>query len=339
MSPSCLGFLSQALHDPGLALVSLLALSVLMVNGWTDAPNAIAAAVASGALPFRRAVLLAAAGDLAGSLCAALWCPAVARTVRGSVDLGRDPTLAYVSLCAALAAVSLWAVLAWTRGLPTSESHALLAGLAGASLAGPGGWDALRPGPWCRVLAGLSLSLLLGAWGGRKAGRLLRRHPWPEQAYRLAQIPGAAAMAFLHGAQDGQKLLAIFLLGTALSQGRWGGEASVPAWLAVLCAAVMALGTLLGGRRIVEKLGGELIPLSPAAGTAADLGGGAVLLLCTLLGLPVSTTHTKAAAILGAGQAFGGRADRSVVRSLLLAWGLTFPCCGLLAFLLARSAL
>lgn len=107
-------------------------------------------------------------------------------------------------------------------------------------------------------------------------------------------------MAFLHGAQDGQKFLGVFLLGAALAQGGGVGQTfSVPGWLMLLCAAVMALGTAMGGRRIIETVGRDMVILAPREGLAADLGGGLCLLLCTLAGLPVSTTHAKTAAILG----------------------------------------
>ena len=337
MSLSIPAFFLALSQYPALLLFSLLLLAVILVNGWTDAPNAIATAVASGAISFRRAVAMAALCNLAGVFCAALWCPAVAMTVSGAADFGRDPHVACAALCAALCAVALWATAAWWFGIPTSESHALLAALAGAALALPGGWSNLRAGPWGRVLLGLALSMVLGQRLGRRCARFLDSHPLPSAALRAGQIGSAAAMAFLHGAQDGQKFLGVFLLGSALSRGRWEPDApDFPLWLILLCAMAMALGTLLGGRRIVEKIGRELVPLSPAAAFAADLGGGAALLACTLLGLPVSTTHTKTAAILGAGTALGGRASRSAARSILLTWLFTFPGCSVLGFVLVR---
>ena len=109
-----------------------------------------------------------------------------------------------------------------------------------------------------------------------------------------------------------------------------------PAGAAFLCAAVMALGTLLGGRPIVEKVGKDLVPIRPLSGLSADVGGGIALLLCTIAGLPVSTTHAKTAAVAGAGRADGQQVDRKCWRELSLTWLFTFPGCGVLAFLLAR---
>ena len=140
-------------------------------------------------------------------------------------------------------------------------------------------------------------------------------------------------MAFLHGAQDGQKCLGILLLGLSLTAGGpAGGSFTAPAGLSLLCAGVMAAGTALGGRKIIDTVGREMVCLAPRQGLAADLGGGACLLLCTLLGLPVSTTHVKTAAILGAGR--GG--DPKPVLAMVLAWLLTFPGCALLGFAAAR---
>ena len=331
-------FLSQAGRDPALALVSALVLAVLLVNGWTDAPNAIAAAVGAGALSFRGGAALAAVCNLAGSCWGALCLPAVARTVGEAAALTGAPGSAWAGLCAALAATAAWGVLAWRFGIPTSESHALLAALAGAALARPGGWRNLTAGPWERVGLGLVLSLGLGCGLGWLFGRNLGRRNLARSLCRRGQILGAAGMAFLHGAQDGQKCLGLFLAGAALAGGsRSGADAAVPAWLAAVCGGTMALGTLLGGRRIVARIGEGLVPLSPAAGLAADLGGGAALLGCTLLGLPVSTTHAKTSAILGAGAALGGRVDRACAGEIVLTWLCTFPACGALGYLLVRA--
>lgn len=306
-------------------LVRLLVLAVIFVNGWTDAPNAIATAVGSGALPFRRAVWLAAGCNFLGAAVSCLVFPAVAASMEELVRFS-GPRDALTALCAAMLAVVLWAAAAWRFGLPTSESHALLAGLSGAALALGGGSAALSPAAWVRVGLGLVLSLAAGALAGRAGRAFLARHTCNCIAW---QRISAGAMAALHGVQDGQKFLALLLLADGLGS---EAENTLPLTLLLLTAGVMALGTALGGRPIVEKVGTQLAALSPADGLAADLGAGAVLLVCSLLGLPVSTTHTKVAAILGAGR----HPDRQAAREIAGAWLLTFPACGFIAFLLAR---
>lgn len=305
-------------------LARLLVLAVIFVNGWTDAPNAIATAVGSGALSFRRGVALAAVCNFIGAALACLCFPAVADTMGELVDFS-SAQAALTALNAALLSIVLWAVAAWRFGLPTSESHALLAGLSGGAFALGAGAASLSAGAWVRALAGLALSLPAGVLAGRLfrgalAGRVRRPAAW--------QMGGAALTALLHGVQDGQKFLALLLLTDGLD----GEQSCSRLALALLTAGVMALGTALGGEPIVEKVGSELASLSPADGLAADLGAGAVLLICSALGLPASTTHAKVAAICGAGRG----ADRRVMGQMAGAWALTFPACGAMAFLLTR---
>lgn len=335
MSVSFFAFLRQAAADPALTITCVLLLAVVLVNGWTDAPNAIATVVSTGVLPFRRAVWLAAVCNLLGVVCVTALHPAVAETIYDIADFGPDTKAALTALCAALAAIVVWATLAWRLGIPTSESHALTAGVTGAAAALRGGLSNVREAAWGKVLAGLVLSVGLGYLLGRLA---LSALPERRRGYRAGQIFGAGAMAFLHGAQDGQKFMGVFLLGVALARGRQDTETFVvPLWLLLLCAVTMALGTAVGGKRIIDKVGRDMVPLDPRRGFAADLGGAGSLLLCTLTGLPVSTTHAKTAAILGAGEP--GAADRGVVRSIALAWVLTFPGCALLGFLAAKAML
>ena len=308
-------------------LARLLVLAVIFVNGWTDAPNAIATAVGSGALSFRRGVLMAAVCNFAGAALACLCFPAVADTM-GELAAFSDPDAAVVTLNAALLSIVLWSVAAWRFGLPTSESHALVAGLSGGAVALGAGAAQLSAGAWLRVLAGLALSLPVGVAAGRLfrqalAGRVRRPAAWQKCA--------AALTALLHGVQDGQKFLALLLLTDGLD----GGLSVSRLTLTLLTAGVMALGTALGGKPIVEKVGSELASLSPADGLAADLGAGTVLLACSLMGLPVSTTHAKVAAICGAGQG----ANRGVMGQMAGAWILTFPACGAMAFLLTKAML
>ena len=310
--------------DLTVSLARFLVLAVIFVNGWTDAPNAIATAVGSGALTFRRGVALAAVCNFTGAAVACLCFPAVADTIGGLVTFD-DPRSAVCALNAALLSIVLWAVAAWRFGLPTSESHALLAGLSGGALALGGGLSQLNTRAWLMALAGLGLSLPAGVLAGRLFRLILNgrlRRP------ALGQRWAAALTALLHGVQDGQKFLALLLLTDALDG---AADASRPA-LALLTAAVMALGTALGGRPIVEKVGTELASLSPADGLAAELGAGLVLALCSALGLPASTTHAKVAAVCGAGRG----ADRRVMGQMAGAWVLTFPVCGAMAFALTK---
>lgn len=301
--------------------------AVILINGWTDAPTAIAVCVTSGALSERRAGVLAAVCNLLGLGLFMAFRPAVAATVQGMVRLPEGEPLAGLAvLLSALIATGLWALVAWGFGIPTSESHALLAGLSGAATA-YGGVGCVDPAAWTRVLLGLVLSLM----GGVLLGGLFRcllergrrgRSPSTDRL-RGGLVFGACATAFLHGAQDGQKFVGLWLLAFSLAD-----RAADPLSLSVPCALLMGLGTLLGGGRIIRTVGERLVRTDARDGVAADLGAAVCLGALTFFGWPVSTTHVKTAAIAGTGIAKGrGRTDVATAVWLVLAWILTFPAC------------
>lgn len=157
-------FLCQMAASPALTLTVLLTLAVLLVNGWTDAPNAIAAAVVTGALPFRPAVGLAALCNLLGVLCVTAVNTSVAETIYSIASFGGGPRAALAALCAAMASIVLWAAAAWWFGIPTSESHALVAGISGAAAALEGSLSCIRWDCWARVVLGLLVSVGAGFW-------------------------------------------------------------------------------------------------------------------------------------------------------------------------------
>lgn len=337
MPLSFFDFLGQISRNPSLFTTVFLTLAVLLVNGWTDAPNAIAGAVVTGAIPFRPAVLLAAVCNFLGVLCVTSVNASVAETIYSIASFGGGARQALAALCAAMAAIVLWAGLAWCFGIPTSESHALIAGISGAAAALEGSFSCIRWWVWAKVLLGLVLSSAAGFWAGRMAFRRLQAVKLSPSTILMAQVPGAAATAFLHGAQDGQKFIGVFLLGSALAQGRADEETFlIPLWLMALCAGFMALGTLMGGRKIIDTVGRHMVTLGPREGLAADVGNIFCLLAATLLGLPVSTTHTRTCAMLGVGCAGGNRPNWGVARKIALAWLLTFPGCMAIGYWMSK---
>lgn len=327
------------------ALTLLLLAGMVFVNGWTDAPNAIGTAVGTRALSPRAAVILAGVCNLLGVAAMALTRAKVMETVMGAADFGGDSGAALTALMAAMLAVVVFAVGAWAFGIPTSEGHALIAGLTGAALAlsGPG---AVNPAEWNKVIIGLLVSGGLGLAGGFLLTKLTaflcrKRSPGDTRRFfRWGQAGAAGAMAFLHGAQDGQKFIGAAMLALHLNgivTPGPDGRFTIPLGAAALTALVMGLGTLLGGGRIIRKVGMELTKLRPYQGFASDLAGGLCLLLSTLTGLPVSTTHTKTAAVMGAGAARSVKGvDWRIAGQMALAWLLTFPCCGAIGYGMGR---
>ncbi len=316
--------------------------SVIFVNGWTDAPNAIASCVGSHSMKPGAAVALAAVFNLAGALTVAATGGRVAHSVSSIAGFGSGGE-ALSALFAGMSAVSVWSVSAWYFGIPTSESHALLAGIAGAA-APVSGAASFNAAEWGRVGVGLVLSTLpaylLGriiyAFEAAVCRKWSRRESMP--FFIGAQRIGAAAGAYLHGLQDGQKFMGMIMLCISVRGG--GADSGVPLPAVLLTAMVMAAGTAMGGFRIIKKVALDMARLDAPRGFAADLSSSVCLALCTAAGLPVSTTHAKTCAIMGAGSAMRrGGLNKRAARDLFLAWFLTFPACFILGFAAAELAL
>lgn len=336
-------FISELFSNPALVITTLLTLGVIFVNGWTDAPNAIATCISTRSISPRSAIAMAALFDFLGVFFMTMFNKTVAETIYKMVDFGGDPKEALVALCAALIAIVLWATVAWWFGIPTSESHALIAGISGAAIALQRGIGGINFDQWINVVYGLALSLILGfvmGWLTVKTVELIFKRVNRTKTFSLfknAQILGSAGMAFMHGAQDGQKFIGVFLLGMFLAKGQANvTEFSIPIWLIILCSSVMALGTSVGGYRIIKAVGMDMVKLEKYQGFSADLAGGICLFIASISGLPVSTTHTKTTAVMGVGAAKRvSSVNWGVVKEMMTAWILTFPGCGLLGFLMA----
>ena len=337
-------FWQQVTSNPTLLVTVLLTLAVIFVNGWTDAPNAIATCVSTRSMNVRAAILMSAAFNFFGVFVMTLINSTVAMTITNMVNFGGNSETALIALCAALVAIVLWAVIAWYFGSPTSESHALIAGLSGAAIALQGGLSGINGAEWVKVLYGLVLSTGLGfasGYGICKAvtvicRRMDRRRT--DSFFKAGQIFGGAAMSFMHGAQDGQKFMGVLLLGIVLVNGSGeSASAELPVWMMILCSIVMALGTSVGGKKIIKSVGMDMVQLEKYQGFSADIASAFCLLLSSLFGLPVSTTHTKTTAIMGVGAVKRLSAvNFKVVKEMVWTWILTFPGCGLVGYLMAK---
>jgi len=266
--------------------------------------------------------------------------PAVAETITKMVDLGNDTSSSLAALGAAMLTVVLWALLAFLFGIPTSESHALIAALSGCAVGLRGSAKGINIDEWQKVLGGLFISLFLGFILGFVVCRLIRilfkksDRRKSESHFKRAEIFSAAAMAFMHGAQDGQKFLGIILLCLFSLK---GSQDSASTMIMLVCALTMALGTAVGGKKIIKSVGMDMVKLETHQGFSADLASALSLLFCSLFGLPVSTTHVKTTAIMGAGAAKNPRTiDFNIVKEMLLAWILTFPASAILGFALTK---
>ncbi len=322
----------------GVVVVMILVSCSVFVNGWTDAPNAIATVVSTRVMRPRAAVMMAAAFNLLGVLLSG---SAVAVTVSNivSLDAGKQ---GLITLAAAQFSIVLWSTVAWKFGLPTSESHGLIAGLTGAGLATTG-LATFTSTSWGKILYGLAISSVLGffvavlvTWIIIAIFRHVRRSA-ANKFFSWGQVASAALMAYNHGAQDGQKFLGIFALALMLGGVVTTSDLNNLWWPKLCISAVMCLGTSIGGYRIISKMGMEMVKLEKYQGFSAEIGASALMFFATALGIPLSTTQTKATSIMGAGAARSLRnVNWSIVKEMFIAWGLTFPICIAIGFIMTK---
>ena len=325
--------------NPVLGLIIVLCLGATMVNGATDAPNAIATVVGTRAMPAGPAIAMAAVCNFVGLVGITMISTAVAGTIFGMVDFGGNNHHALVALAAAMVAIIVWGVAAWAFGIPTSQSHSLVAGITGAAIALQGGVDGINLAEWMKVIYGLVISTFLGFGSGWLFVRIIklicrRMNRCKTLAFfRWAQIISGAGVAVLHGAQDGQKFLSLAMLAVMLGVYGTADMDGFPMWIIILVSLAMSLGTAIGGRKIIKSVGMDMVKMEQFQGFAACLSACFCIGLATFTGIPVSTTHTKTTAIMGVGAEKSLRSVRwNLAGRMVLTWVLTFPGCGLLAW-------
>lgn len=344
MTISVYEFINQLTTNPMLFITTILTLAVILVNGWTDAPNAIATCVSTRSIKAKSAIIMAAIFNFFGVFVMTIVNANVAMTIYNMVDFGGNSQEALVALCAALFAIVIWATAAWWFGIPTSESHALIAGISGAAISLHNGLSGINGSEWIKVLYGLALSTFLGfvlGWVVVKITEVFCRGLSRRKTnlfFQKAQIGSGAAMAFMHGAQDGQKFMGVFMLGIFLANGQADvTNFQIPIWMMLLCSLVMAIGTSIGGYKIIKSVGMDMVKLEKYQGFSADAAAATCLLLSSVTGIPVSTTHTKTTAIMGVGAAKRlSSVNWGLVNDMVLTWVLTFPGCGLIGYLMAK---
>ncbi len=317
---------------PFLVITFIAIVGFEVMNGWTDAPNAIATVVSTRVLPPIPAVAMAAVFNLLGALSGT----AVATTVgKGIVDINQINLETIISACVA---VIIWSTFAWYFGLPTSKTHEILAGLAGAGV-GKSGFGVLEYSGWEKVFTGLGAAVIFGALGGVILMTLLtwilrRASPnFVQRTFGVLQLGSAAFMAWSHGTADGQKAMGVMAMALAIY---YHQAFHVPIWVIFLAATTMGLSTGLGGYRIIRTLGMRLTHLQPVHGFAAETAAAMTITVSARFGIPLSTTHTIGSAIMGVGATRRFSAVRwGIAQEILAAWIITFPVCFALGLLIA----
>ncbi|HZS48987.1 MAG TPA: inorganic phosphate transporter [Blastocatellia bacterium] len=314
-------------------LIILIALAFDYTNGFHDAANSIATVVSTRVLTPGRAVAMAAFFNFVAAF--GFGTP-VANTIgKGLIDITRVDV--WVIMAGLIGAVS-WNIITWYFGLPTSSSHALIGGYAGAAIA-KAGWSVIIASGWTKTLAFIVISPLLGMALGLAlmvAVFWIFRNYSPSRVdkyFRRLQLVSASLYSLAHGLNDAQKTMGIiFALLLIAFPNTYNKNSHIPVWVILSAHAAIALGTLSGGWRIVKTMGSRITKLKPVGGFCAETAGGITVILATVFGIPVSTTHTITGAIVGVGSTTRLSAVRwGVAGRIVWAWVLTIPMAGLIA--------
>ncbi|MFF3002529.1 anion permease [Kitasatospora sp. NPDC057940] len=320
-------------NDAVLALMVATALGFDFTNGFHDTGNAIATSIVTGALPPRVAVAVSAVLNLVGAFLST----AVAATIANGLVATGEVTLTVV--CAGLVGSILWNLATWYLGIPSSSSHALIGGMVGATVAAAGASAVKWQGLVSKVVVPAALSPFI-AGGVAAVGTLLvyrLTRDVPEgprgRGFRLGQIGSASMVSLAHGTNDAQKTMGAITL-ALIANGTLPTGAEAPAWVILSCALAIALGTYIGGWRVIRALGKGLVEIEPPQGMAAESASAAVILCSTDFGYSLSTTHVATGSILGSGVGRSGAVVRwQLARRMVTAWLLTLPASALVGAL------
>lgn len=334
-----------------LGLVIITALAFDFTNGFHDTGNAMATSIATGALRPKTAVALSAVLNLIGAFLSVEVALTVTNGVIRIQDSSGAPKAEYLAdggqallliVLAGLCGGIIWNLLTWLLGLPSSSSHALFGGLVGATIAGLGtggvnwaGDGTKLDGVVGKVILPAFMSPVIAATVAAVGTWLVYRvtagvaDRFKESGFRWGQIGSASLVSLAHGTNDAQKTMGVITL-ALIASGHWVDTESIPFWVKVACAVAIALGTYLGGWRIIRTLGKGLVEISSPQGMAAESSSAAVILASSHLGFALSTTHVATGSILGSGIGRRGAEVRwGVAARMVLAWMITLPAAGL----------
>ncbi|MBB5181083.1 PiT family inorganic phosphate transporter [Planomicrobium koreense] len=312
-------------------LIVIFAIVFDFINGFHDTANSIATAVSTKALKPRHAIILAAVMNFVGAMAFT----GVAKTITKDIVDPFTLTNGSIVILAALLAAITWNLVTWYYGIPSSSSHALIGSIVGAVIAAAG-VGALNLAGFLKILQALLISPILAFVVGYIVYSVIKvifkdhNLTKTNRNFRFVQIATAALQSFSHGTNDAQKAMGIITM--ALIVNNYQSSDDIQLWVQVSCALAMALGTSVGGWRIIKTVGGKIMKIRPVNGVAADLSGAAVIFGATAIHLPVSTTHVISSSIMGVGAAHRLKGVKwGTAQTMLITWVITLPISAMIA--------
>ena len=312
---------------------------LIFTNGLTDAPNAIATLIGSKVMEFKKASIISAIFNFIGIIVMSSINISVADCISTMVDLSAG-TEGLIALISAMLSVIIFALIALQFGIPTSETHGLVAGLTGSAIA-LYGISSVNGEEWQNVGIGLLWSILGTFILSFIIAKLLKKilQKVNDKIVSKFQIAGMCAMSFMHGAQDGQKFIGILIIYQYMIKNLPVPGEIIPMEhivIIIFTAIVMFIGVAVGGKKIVDNVGNNMTNLNKKQALCSDIATSLTLFIASLTGMPVSTTHVKTVSIIGVGKSEKQDVSKKSVIQIVKAWLLTFPVCMILAYVLAK---
>ncbi|MBC1573934.1 inorganic phosphate transporter [Listeria booriae] len=313
-------------------IIVIVGLAFDFINGFHDIANAVATSISTRALKPRVAISIAAVMNFLGAISFTGVAVALTSSIVDPFALKNGE---FVVLCGLIAAV-IWNLLTWVAKMPSSSSHALIGSIAGASIASAGSFGVLNWSGFTTIIIALIVSPVIGFTVGFLIYSLFKflfrnkKLVQTNRRFRFIQIGTTAAQAYAHGTNDAQKTMGIITL--ALIASGLQTDSHVPFWVQVSCAAAMALGSSIGGYRIIKTVGTKIMKIEPVTGVAADLGSLSVIMSATLIHLPISSTQVIDSSLMGVGTANHKKeVNWRTGKNMLVTWMITLPSAGVLA--------
>lgn len=304
-------------------------LILILTNAITDAPNAISTLVGTKVMKFKKAAYLSAIFNFLGTIVMSMINISVANCISSMVNL-EDGINGIIGLSAGMLSVIIFALVAMNFGIPTSETHGLVASLTGSSIA-IYGFYAINWSEWKNVIIGLIWSIVGTYIISISLSKILKNilDKLSKKNIEKSQILGCCAMSFMHGAQDGQKFIGVIILFLTVINKTVPINYNI---IIIFVAIIMGIGVSIGGKKIVENIGENIAKINNKQALLTDISTASTLLFASLTGLPVSTTHVKTISIISVGKLYKSKIDKKRILDIFKAWIWTFPVCGLLAY-------
>lgn len=327
--------------NPYFVIIFILITGIILFNGYNDVSNAIATSVYTRVISPLKALIISSIFNALGIIITCFISPRVISTIYNMVDLGGSND-ALIVVLAALVSMILWIIISSLLKIATSMSYSLIAALTGASVALSRSFNTINADSWIKVISGLFLSILLGCLLGYLLTKFVRctlknkNRKKMNKVFKKLQIMSSAGISFMHGAQDGQKFIGLFLISISILNSNYSKDSSIPIFIMLYVSCLMIIGSFIGVRKTIKNLSTKTSKLELYQGACSDFSTAFILLFTYLLGMPVSMTQTKSSSLVGVSSAKSISSVRWLnVRNMLVGWLVTFPCCIILGYLIS----